>query len=252
MKKIFCFLLAALLVVTSVAAFTGCGSTQEVTCKVTFDMDGTCPNVVIEVKKGEGIAKKDVPEPPQKEGYTVKWSVSDFSRVTGDLWVKPVYTKAGEVEPTYYTITFVFENAADVVFTVEEGHSLSDSEVPAPPAKDGYTVKWDREDFSNITENITVRPVYTPVEKQKVKVNFTMESGNTAVWANWVESMTFVIGEEYSLPDLKALPKYARNYEFTGWKYEDKNVAIKGTFNESFAGREITFVLDYAYYTNNY
>lgn len=115
MKKVFCFLLAALLVVTSVAAFTGCGSTQEVTCKVTFDMGGTCPNVVIEVKKGEGIAKKDVPEPPQKEGYTVK---------------------------------------------------------------------WDREDFSNITQNVTVRPVYTPVEKQKVKVNFTMESGNTAVWAN--------------------------------------------------------------------
>lgn len=183
MKKVICFLLAALLVVTSVAAFTGCGSTQEVTCKVTFDMDGTCPNVVIEVKKGEGIAKKDVPEPPQKEGYTVK---------------------------------------------------------------------WDREDFSNITENVTVRPVYTPVEKQKVKVNFMMESGNTAVWANWVESMTFVIGEEYSLPVLNALPKHARNYEFTGWKYEGKNVALKGTFNDSFAGREITFVLDYVYYTNNY
>lgn len=253
MKKIFCFLLAALIGVTFIGAFTGCGGAQEITCKVTFDMDGTCENVVIEVKKGEGIAKENVPEPPVKEGYTVKWAVTDFSRITGDLFVKPVYTKIGEVEPIYYTVTFVFENAADVVLTVEAGCALSDSDVPEPPAKEGYTVKWDREDFSDITENVTVRPVYTLIEIKTVKVNFLMgKGGKTYVWASWVDSMTFVIGVEYSLPILNPASGYGNHYEFVGWNYDGKEVELRGTFDESFTGKEVTFVLNYAYNTNNY
>lgn len=250
MKKILCFLLSALLLVTAVAAFGGCGSESK--CKVTFVMGEGLQNIVIEVNKGDGIAKEDIPKPVQKEGYTAKWEITDFSRITGDIVVKAVYTPMGEAEPVFYTVTFVFENESNQIRTVKEGEALSEADIPAPPAKEGFTVKWDREDFSRITENIEVKAVYTPIAKKTVKVNFEMKRGNTSVWANWVDSAEFDIGKEYSLPDLKPAKGYESRFEFNGWKYNGTDVALKGVFNESFAGKEVTFVLNYGEYTKNY
>lgn len=181
MKKILCFLLSALLLVTAVAAFGGCGSESK--CKVTFVMGEGLQNIVIEVNKGDGIAKEDIPKPVQKEGYTAKWEITDFSRITGD---------------------------------------------------------------------IVVKAVYTPIAKKTVKVNFEMKRGNTSVWENWVDSAEFDIGKEYSLPDLKPAKGYESRFEFNGWKYNGTDVALKGVFNESFAGKEVTFVLNYGEYTKNY
>lgn len=62
-------------------------------------------------------------------------------------------------EPETYTVTFVQSGQDDVVRTVEAGGTLTD--VPEPVAKTGYTVTWDRSDFTNITQNLTVHAVET-------------------------------------------------------------------------------------------
>lgn len=53
-----------------------------------------------------------------------------------------------------YEITFKQEGQQDIVKVVSEGETLTD--IPTPAPKTGYWVTWDREDFSNITEDITV------------------------------------------------------------------------------------------------
>ena len=65
-----------------------------------------------------------------------------------------------EPEKQEYTIIFRQEGAADIIKTVEEGETLID--IPTPTEKVGYTVAWDRTDFTNVTENVTVTATYTP------------------------------------------------------------------------------------------
>ena len=64
-----------------------------------------------------------------------------------------------EPQKVYCTITFVQENAENVVKTVEKESGLTD--IPSPNPKTGYNVSWSVTDFSNITEDITVNAVYT-------------------------------------------------------------------------------------------
>lgn len=63
-------------------------------------------------------------------------------------------------EDTLYTITFVQSGQENIVRQVENGQELTD--IPTPIAQDGYDVRWDITDFSNITEDKTVNAVITP------------------------------------------------------------------------------------------
>jgi hypothetical protein len=70
---------------------------------------------------------------------------------------------SGEIEQPenkeYCSITFVQENESNIVKQVEKGEALTD--IPTPTAKTGYNVAWSINDFSNITEDITVEAIYT-------------------------------------------------------------------------------------------
>jgi hypothetical protein len=68
-------------------------------------------------------------------------------------------TTSGVPQKEEVTITFKQTNKADVVKKLEKGGVLTD--IPTPAAKTGYTVVWDRTDFTNIVENITVNAVAT-------------------------------------------------------------------------------------------
>lgn len=61
---------------------------------------------------------------------------------------------SSEPETEYVTVTFKQEGQADVVKTVKKGGSLTD--IPTPVEKTGYSVVWDRADFTSITENVVV------------------------------------------------------------------------------------------------
>ena len=89
-------------------------------------------------------------------------------------------------EKTYCTVTFVQAGEENVLREVEKGSALND--VPAPKPRTGYTVTWDKTDFSKITADTTVTAVFTPnkyvitynanggtVEKSSQEVTFDAE-----------------------------------------------------------------------------
>ena len=59
--------------------------------------------------------------------------------------------------PVQYSIIFKQAGQEDIIRYVNKGESLSD--IPVCAEKRGYTVAWDRTDFSNIEENIIVNAV---------------------------------------------------------------------------------------------
>lgn len=59
-----------------------------------------------------------------------------------------------------YAVTFVDYNGS-VVKTVGHGKTLTD--IPEPSAKDGHTASWNVRSFENVTSNMTVTAVYTPI-----------------------------------------------------------------------------------------
>lgn len=63
--------------------------------------------------------------------------------------------------PETHIVTFRQSGYEDVVKSVEHGEELTD--VPLPRPKEGYEVVWDRTNFANITEDLVVTAVETPV-----------------------------------------------------------------------------------------
>ena len=64
---------------------------------------------------------------------------------------------SGDGQTAQYTITFKQSGQEDVYRYVEEGEDLTD--IPACVEKRGYTVTWDRTDFTDISTNIVVNAV---------------------------------------------------------------------------------------------
>lgn len=59
-----------------------------------------------------------------------------------------------------YNVTFV-DCATTTTKTVGHGKNLTD--VPTPSAKDGYAACWNTDNFENVTSDMTVSAVYTPI-----------------------------------------------------------------------------------------
>lgn len=64
------------------------------------------------------------------------------------------------IEAETYTITFIQEGQSDVVKTLKKGETLTD--VPVPVSAAGYDIVWDKTDFSDVSENVTVTAIKTP------------------------------------------------------------------------------------------
>ena len=81
--------------------------------------------------------------------------------------VIPISQKDGAIGKGYIyyclensvTITFVQDGEEDVYRIVRQGETLTD--IPTPAKKTGYTVVWDTQDFTDITEDMTVCAVTT-------------------------------------------------------------------------------------------
>ncbi|MCQ2387293.1 MAG: leucine-rich repeat protein, partial [Clostridia bacterium] len=58
-----------------------------------------------------------------------------------------------------HTVTFIQANEKDIVKTVDDLADLTD--IPTPKPVSGYDVKWDRTDFTNITNDLTINAVLT-------------------------------------------------------------------------------------------
>ncbi len=103
---------------------------------------------------------------PEKGGYTFSTWVLNGNAVTQEgIWkiASNVTLDAiwNLIEDAVFTITFVQNGQEPVEVKVDAGSDLS--EIPTPVAKTGYTITWNRTDFTNITENITVTAIETPM-----------------------------------------------------------------------------------------
>ena len=90
---------------------------------VTFKQDG-CEDIVRTVEKGKALA--DVPVPQEKTGYTVKWNITNFAKITKDTVVTAVAT------PNTYTVTYADADVAAATFTFDAAYEL------ATPTKEGF------------------------------------------------------------------------------------------------------------------
>ena len=151
------------------------GGDITVTCKkspihytATFTASGTSYATIYTIENTT-LSVPPIPAPPAGYETDGEWYVIS---VDGVAFVNPVklseYTVAGGnldiiaiYKPINYTATFYDGNGNvwyEVIFTVESG---SLSYVPNVPTKEHYTGVW--EDYTLGTEDLHIRPVYTPV-----------------------------------------------------------------------------------------
>lgn len=118
--------------------------------------------------------------------------------------------KTSEAEKVFYSVVFKQEGQDDIVRQVEEGKSLTD--IPTPTQKTGYTTKWSIEDFSNVSENLTV----TAVAKAN-EYTITYDAGEgVAEMATQTVTYDTVPGEFATAT--------RENYTLACWTYEGKAV----------------------------
>ena len=112
--------------------------------------------------------------------------------------------------PTQCTVTFRQDGQADVTRIVGVGDALAD--IPMPVDKTGYTVSWDRADFSTVTEDIIVNAVETANEYE---ITFNLYSTWGTVDFD-MQSTTLVFDGAYDLGEPSLY-----GFLFVGWEIEE-------------------------------
>ena len=97
------------------------------------------------------------------------------------------------LQSQYYTITFIQRGFPDIEKKVKEGKTLT--EIPVPKGKTGYTVQWDRSDFSNITSNLNVYAIEIPYI---YKIEYNLGDKPSEVTISLTEQQ-IAFGEQYQL-----------------------------------------------------
>lgn len=166
---------------------------------VTFVADGK----TVAVKDvGWGKSLTDIPEVPEKEGYSnAVWSSADFSSIKNDMTVNAVYSA------DKFTVTFRADGIVVAEKTVGWGESLTD--IPEVPAKQGYDkAVWNRTAFGSIKQDITVDAVYTI---NTYKVTFRADGKDVAVRS---------VGHGKALQDIPEVP-VKEGYNKAVWDVTD-------------------------------
>ena len=177
-------------------------------------------------------AQYSLKTPDCKEGYLfVCWQDREGKGVTDSgIWkvADNVTLTAKYIMPV--SVTFVQTGEPAVVKTVEKGGTLSD--IPVPAERTGYTVTWDRADFTNLTENVTVNAVETPNT-----YTITYDPGEHGTLAETTQQIVF--NSAYTLKS----PAGQAGYTFSHWKTDgDKAVAQTGIWQ---IAKNVTLVAAY-------
>lgn len=110
-----------------------------------------------------------------------------------------------------FTVTFKQDGYDDIVKTVEEGGDLAD--IPMPATQTGYTITWDRTDFTNITQNVMVNAVKTA---NAYTITYSLGANNYAKVESETQEVRY--GESFTLQ----LPSYQGSAAFYGWYLADE------------------------------
>ncbi len=122
----------------------GC-SVDGTTAEVTYDSE--CSNLNMSVEK--------------EYATFIGWEYNDVIYTNKSIWnvASNVTLTAKFEEAEKVTVTFIDIDESSVIKNVFKGATLTD--IPEPSKKTGYTVSWDRTDFTNLNEDITVHAVCT-------------------------------------------------------------------------------------------
>ena len=213
MKKKLTFLMLLLVFVAlSLASCQNTGTRPTTTATPTFEVvfvagDG-------EILKTETVAlgqSATAPEVPARNGYVFTGWDTDFSQVDCPLTVTAQYKRV-------WTVRFVDAQGNEIrTFSVVDGEAS-----PAPnvnPYLEGHTFAgWDQ-DYSSVTSDMIIRPVFEAV--QKLTVTFLDKDGQ-------------VLKTQSVYPGGNAMPPAApavAHFTFKGWDKEYTNVQEDLTVN---------------------
>ena len=162
-----------------------------ITYNATFIVDGE--SIAIKPFTVEDDEIRDLPEIPAKEGYTGKWQ---YEIKADNINVVAVYT------PTTYNATFIVdgESIATKPFNAEDNEI---KDLPAVPAKEGYTGSWK---YEIKAENITVVAVYVAIT---YNATFIINGKSVATKPFTVED-----NEIKDLPEIPAKEGYTGKWEY--------------------------------------
>jgi len=169
----------------------------------------------VEADYGEDITSK-APAPEVFPGKTFNgWNVP-ITHIVEDMTVRPTY-----VDTTYTVIFKKYDGGNLSVQHVAHGHAAV---APTPELVPGHTFTgWDK-DFSHVTGDLTVNPIYTA---QVFTVRFYAKDGST-VWS----TQTIEYGKDAVPPSPE---KYA-GFTFIGWsasfRYITQNTNIYSVYRE--------------------
>ena len=186
----------------------------------------TANNYTITYQPGDGTLDAITQTVTYDAEYTLKIPVHQDAAYTFTCWTRADNTSVAQTgtwkiaeditltaqyaEP--YTVSFVQEGCVTVVVKVAEGGSLAADAIPAPQAKEGYTVNWDKTDFTNITQNIIVNTVQTA---NTYTITYSLGVNNYATLDSFTEQVTY--HEEFILKT----PQYSGSAPFLGWYLAD-------------------------------
>ena len=100
-----------------------------------------------------------------RDGYSfVAWTYNGKAVQPTETWriAEDVTLIATWLPVQIYTVSFIQSGWPTIMLTAEEGGAIDKADIPAPQAKEGYTVTWEDKDLTNITDNIVVNAVVTP------------------------------------------------------------------------------------------
>ena len=175
---------------------------------VFYDYDGNVLKTEL-VQKGESAT---APNAPEVEGYTfVGWS-KDFTNVTSNLEVYPLYDD-GKVE---YVVSFMDWNGK--ILKEERLEAGQSATPPSDPEREGYLFMGWTGNYENIQSNVIIRPEYLSKDTE-FAITYNMNNG---VWG-------YTSKEECILNFLRDFYKFVK-------PSESEMEFIYGTGNGEFLG----------------
>lgn len=130
-----------------------------------------------------------------------------------------------------YTITFKQDGKEDVVRYVKKGETLTD--IPACAEKQGYTVVWDKTDFTNVSGNITVNAVATANEYKIYFSGIVKENVPSGAGLSFdEEKQTYYAVVKYDAAYTLPLCVKEVYKKTTKWKKDGAEYTFSGTYSE--------------------